>query len=49
MVAVSSQSQKVTPPAFTPEVWAEARSKLKPHGDAAMLKVDARSWHPTVE
>ena len=29
--------------------WAEARNKLKPHGDTALPEVDAQSWRPTTE
>ena len=28
------------------EVWQEAKTKLKPHNDAALPPVDAKSWHP---
>ena len=44
------KQMRYPPPApLTPEVWAEAKSKLKPHGDMAMPTVDARSRHPTNE
>ena len=39
-----------SPPArITADIWEEAKGKLKPHSDAPLVAVDAKSWHPTVE
>ena len=43
----SLEANENPPTHLTPEVWAEAQTKLKPHGDTAMPAVDATTQQTT--